>query len=334
MLTFADPMRPWPTLEAYGRTVSLPESGIELFTYDTGPAEGGTVLLVHGLGDEADTWRYVLPDLATDNRVLAPDLPGFGRSGRPDRPLSVLFLVSVLMELLDELAVDPVVLVGSSLGGLLCQEIVLSQPERATGLVLLDGTLLTTGQALNLRLLLFMIPGLGEWLYKRLRRDQQAAYDTLQPYYAGLDQLAPADRDFLYQRVNERVWSEEQRRAYFSILRQLALWSPRQQKSLPDRLGRCSTPTLAIWGEEDRIVSVSAAERLVELQHTARLVSIAGAGHLPHQEKPAAVLGAIWEDGRLFGGWIRLRGQKKQWIRPRNQGFKAESATEQRSNLG
>jgi len=328
MLSFNDPMRPWPTLETYGRTVSLPKSGIELFTYDTGPADGGTLLLVHGLGDEADTWRYLLPDLAAENRVLAPDLPGFGRSSRPDRPLTAPFLVSVLLELLDELEADPVVLVGSSLGGLLCQEIVLSQPERATGLVLLDGTLLATGQALNLRLLLFMIPGVGEWLYKRLRRDPQAAFDTLQPYYAGLDGLTPADRDFLFQRVNERVWSDKQRRAYFSVLRQLAMWSPRQQKSLPDRLGRCSTPTLAIWGEEDHIVSVAAAERLVELQPTARLVSMAAAGHLPHQEKPAAVLAAIWEDGRLFGGWIKLRGQRKKWIRPRIQGYQAESATE------
>jgi pimeloyl-ACP methyl ester carboxylesterase len=185
---------------------------------------------------------------------------------------------------------------------LLCQEIVLTRPERATGLVLLDGTLVATGQALNLQLLLFMIPGVGEWLYNRLRRDPLEAYDTLRPYYADLDGLAQADRDFLFQRVNERVWSDKQRRAYFSVLRRLALWVTRQQKSLPERLGRCQTPTLVIWGEADRIVSESAAERLVELQATARLVTIAGAGHLPHQEKPAAVLEAIRGDGRLFGG--------------------------------
>jgi pimeloyl-ACP methyl ester carboxylesterase len=295
-------MRPWPTLEAYGRTIPLPKSEIELFTYDTGPAGGQTILLVHGLGDEADTWRHLLPELSAGNRVLAPDLPGFGRSSRPERPLSAPFLVSVLLELLDALNVPSALLVGSSLGGLLCQEIVLTRPERATGLVLLDGMLVATGAALNLQLLLFLIPGVGEWLYKRLRRDPQEAYDTLRPYYADLDSLPQADRDFLFQRVNERVWSDKQRRAYFSVLRQLALWSPRQQRSLPERLGVSQVPTLVIWGEEDWIVSVAAAEKLVKLQPSARLVTIAGAGHLPHQEKPAAVLEVMWEDGRVLDG--------------------------------
>jgi len=295
-------MRPWPTLEAYGRTIPLPKSGVELFTYDNGPAGGQTILLVHGLGDEADTWRYLIPELSAGYRVLAPDLPGFGRSSRPDRPLSAPFLVSVLLELLDTLNVTSALLVGSSLGGLLCQEIVLTRPERATGLVLLDGTLVATGQVLNMQLLLFMVPGVGEWLYKRLRRDTQEAYDTLRPYYADLDSLPQADRDFLFQRVNERVWSDKQRRAYFSVLRQLALWSPRQQRSLPERLVVSQVRTLVIWGEEDRIVSVAAAEKLVKQQPSARLVTIAGAGHLPHQEKPAAVLEVMWKDGRLFSG--------------------------------
>ena len=70
---------------------------------------------------------------------------------------------------------------------------------------------MATRQALNLNLLLFMIPGVGEWLYTRLRRDPQAAYDTLRPYYADLEGMAQADRDFLFQRVNERVWSDKQK---------------------------------------------------------------------------------------------------------------------------
>jgi pimeloyl-ACP methyl ester carboxylesterase len=185
------------------------------------------------------------------------------------------------------------------LGGVLCQQISLTSPERATGLVLLDGTLVATGQALNLRLLLFMIPGLGELLYTRLRRDPQAAYDTLRPYYADLEAMPAADRDFLYQRVNQRVWSDRQRRAYFSILRQLALWSPRQQKHLPEALRLCQVPTLALWGEQDEIVSIEACQTLIQLQPSARLVTIPDAGHLPHQERPQAVLEANRADDRL-----------------------------------
>jgi len=300
-------MKPWPGLEPFGRTLALPNSGLNLFFYDTimeggdesGPAAGETVLLVHGLGDEADSWRYLLPELAAYCRVLAVDLPGFGRSGRPSKSLSAPYLVSVLLELLDRLNISSATLVGSSLGGLLCQQITLTHPQRASGLVLLDGTLVATDQALSLRLLLFMIPGLGELLYTRLRRDPQAAYETLRPYYSDLDSLPEVDRDFLFQRVNERVWSNRQRRAYFSVLRRLATWSPRQQKELPERLDLCQVPTLAIWGDQDRIISIEAARSLVRQQPTARLVTIPGAGHLPHQEQPQAVLSAILEDGRL-----------------------------------
>ncbi|UCG25331.1 MAG: alpha/beta fold hydrolase, partial [Chloroflexota bacterium] len=161
-------------------------------------------------------------------------------------------------------------------------------------------TLVATRQALNPRLLLFMIPGVGEWMYTRLRRNPAAAYDTLRPYYSDLDGMAQVDVDFLFQRVNERVWSDRQKRAYFSVLRQLAYWTPRQQTDLPERLGRCQTPTLVIWGVDDDIISVEAARKLVELQPTARLVTVTGAGHLPHQEKPQAVLDAISDDGRLL----------------------------------
>lgn len=297
--SFTGPMQPWPALEPYGCTISLPKSGCDIFFYDTGPAAGETILMVHGLGDEADSWRDLIPELALDHRVLAVDLPGFGRSAFPAKPLSPPFLVSMLLELLDALNVRTVLLVGSSLGGLLCQQIALAHPERASGLVLLDGTLVATGQSLNPRLMLFMIPGIGEWLYTRLRRDPQAAYDTLQPYYANLDTMSAASREFLFQRVNERVWSKRQRRAYFAVLRQLALWTPRLQKGLGERLGDCRVPTLVLWGEQDRIITLAAARSLLALQPTARLIVIPGAGHLPHQERPQRVLEAIKQDSRL-----------------------------------
>ena len=137
---------------------------------------------------------------------------------------------------------------------------------------------------------------MGEWLYNRLRKDPQAAYETLRPYYGDLDRLPEADRDFLFQRVNERVWSDGQRRAFFSTFRGLARWLPAQQRTLPARLAASEVPTTAIWGELDRMNSVESGRRLVELQPTARLVVVPGAGHNVHQENPDAVLGAIQRD--------------------------------------
>jgi len=300
MKEFSGPMQPWPALAPYGQTIQLLGSEVDLFYYDTGPADGATILMVHGLGDESDTWRHLIPDLASRHRVLAPDLPGFGRSSLPTRSLTPDFLMTVLTEFLHELEQTPVVLIGSSLGGVLCQEIALTKPQLARGLILLDGTIVTGRQALNIGLLLFVIPGIGEWLYTRLRKNPLAAFDTLEPYYADLEAMPGDDRKFLFQRVNERVWSNSQRKAYFSILRNFARWTPGQQKGMLARLQNCLVPTLALWGASDHMIDISVAEKLTQLQPTCRLVTIPGAGHLPHQERPKEVLRVIYEDMRLL----------------------------------
>lgn len=80
MNTYSRPMQPWPGLQPYARQVNLSKSGLSLYVYDAGPAGAGPMLLIHGLADEADTWRHLIDPLSTHHRVLAPDLPGYGRS--------------------------------------------------------------------------------------------------------------------------------------------------------------------------------------------------------------------------------------------------------------
>ena len=87
-------MTPWPSLAPYAQTIPL--TGGDLFYYDTKkplpdsplpvpdsplPHKKPTIVLIHGLADEADTWRHIIHALAdTGCRIIAPDLPGFGRS--------------------------------------------------------------------------------------------------------------------------------------------------------------------------------------------------------------------------------------------------------------
>lgn len=289
---YTGPMRPFPGLEPWARQVTLP-SGLTLHVYDTGGPEKPAVVLLHGLGDEADTWRHVLPLLEGDYRATAPDLPGFGRSDKPNRSLTVPFFAAAIRELLDRLAVPRAVLVGHSTGAIIAHHFALEHPEQVERLVLIGGSLVTVRQPVNLSLLLFLVPGLGERLYTRLRRDPHAAYQTLAPYYHQLDDLPKADRDFLFRRVNERVWSDGQRRGYFSTLRNLARWLPGQQKSLPARLDNWAIPTVVIWGEGDRVNPVENARALVEMMPSARLVIVPEAGHNVQQEKPEVVAAAI-----------------------------------------
>ena len=85
MNSFQGNMQPFPGLARWSRQVQLLSSKIDLFVYDTGEDDRTPLVLLHGLGDEADTWRHVLPLLQADYRVIAPDLPGFGRSQKVRR---------------------------------------------------------------------------------------------------------------------------------------------------------------------------------------------------------------------------------------------------------
>lgn len=298
-------MLPWPALEKYKHTLTLPQpvngvADLSLFYYAAGEPYNPAMVLLHGLGDEADTWRHIIEPLAENWYVIAPDLPGFGRSAKPDVHYTLSFLNGAILGLLQALNIQSPVLAGSSLGGMLAHSIALQQPEQVRGLVLVDGALLARVQPLSVHLLLFLAPGLGEWLYTRLRKNPQAAYETLRPYYANLDELPQADRDFLYQHVIQRVGSDEQRRAYFSTLRGLATSTGKLQHDLPTKLAALQNlPTLILWGEQDQINPVENGRLLAQIQPGARLKLFPNSGHLPHQERPAEALEAILGDERL-----------------------------------
>ncbi len=290
---FRGPMQPFPGLEHWSRLVKLPQSGINLYLYDTGAETQTPILFLHGLGDEADTWRHVLPFITADNRGLAPDLPGFGRSDKPDRSYTIPFFVDTLLELLDSFSISQAVIVGHSTGAMIAHQIALAHPERVKRLVLIGGSLVSKSQPVNPGLLLFMIPGLGEWTYNRLRKNPQAAYQTLESYYYRLKDLPQIDRDFLFQRVNERVWSDGQRKGFLSTLRNLAKWIPTQQKGLPQGLKGWTIPTDVLWGEMDRVNLVENAHALVALMPSARLVIVPKAGHNLQQEHGQVVAEVI-----------------------------------------
>jgi pimeloyl-ACP methyl ester carboxylesterase len=296
---YTGPMPPWPDLAKYVQRVSLPRVGLTLHLYDTHDLDLPSALLLHGLGDEADTWRHIIEPLSASFRVIAPDLPGFGRSDGPASGYTVPFFCQALLELMQALELSKTTLIGHSLGGLISHAITLDHPQLVAGLVLVSGSLVSRSQRLNLLSLLFMVPGLGEWMYNHLRMDPQVAYASLEPYYHDLEGLPPRDRDFLYKRVNQRVWSDKQRRAYFSTLRNLVPYALNQQRGLGARLANLATPTLAIWGQDDQIMPPVNGRALAEMQPSAHLVMIPNAGHNIQQDRPQALLDAVFSDERI-----------------------------------
>jgi len=76
-----------------------------------------TIILVHGLASNAGFWRYNIPELSKKFRVIAVDLPGYGKSQKGDYPYTLSFYADEIKKLIDELKLKNVVYLGHSMGG-------------------------------------------------------------------------------------------------------------------------------------------------------------------------------------------------------------------------
>jgi len=299
-----DNMIPWPSLAPWGKTLSMSGIGVrgDLFYYDSGSSAaastvglptGGlpTIILVHGLGDEADTWRHIFPVLSgAGYRVIAPDLPGFGRSRWKSR-ISIRCHCRSVMRLIKMTSAaspeHPAVLVGSSLGAGIVEMIAGKRPDLVKGLILLDGCFPFPCK-IDRGLFLMGLPFVGKGWYRSFRGNHEAAWKSLYPYYGDLDGMSGADREFLRRRVIERVENPQQERGYFATLRSMNAFLIFDRRAVTRMIQSFPGKILVLWGEKDRVFPPEKTALLRSLRPDAGFAFIAGAGHLPHQEKPGA----------------------------------------------
>lgn len=103
----------------------------------TGPEGAPVVVLVHGLGLNRACWRWLMPDLSRDFRVLSYDLPGHGNSAPPAPNPDLSALGAHLTALMDDSGIDRAALVGFSLGGMVVRRVAQDHPDRVTALAIL-----------------------------------------------------------------------------------------------------------------------------------------------------------------------------------------------------
>lgn len=282
-------MKNWPSLAPYGKYLPFP--GGDLFYYDSktdNATNKPAIVLIHGLGDEADTWRYVFPLLVDAGyRVIAPDLPGFGRSIWKGR-ISMRRHCAAVIRLLTVAGIagpeNPAALVGSSLGAAICELAACKRPDLVKALILIDGCL-PLGGKIDKGLLKLMLPSVGSKWYRSFRKNHKVAWESLYPYYGELDAMSAEDREFLRERVIARVESENQERGYLSTLRSMSVFSIFNEQKISRRIKTYPGKIAILWGEKDRILPAEKAALFRGLRPDAQMTLISGAGHLPHQEK-------------------------------------------------
>ncbi len=120
----------------FGRSVIGRRTPAALGSFGRGP----DVVLVHGLGSNADHWLPMARDLARDHRIVLTELPGHGLAEMP-HPLTLEAAAQELDRAIAEQCSGPVVLVGHSVGGLVAAAEALDSPERVRALVLVETAL-------------------------------------------------------------------------------------------------------------------------------------------------------------------------------------------------
>ena len=300
-------MKPWIDLDSMGRTLELKAGTI--FYYDSGSAgqdqpESASkplLILIHGLGDEADTWRHLIPLFCKKGyRIIAPDLPGFGRSTAGELPwkerITVNCHVKAVLSLVQSTGSvnpgNPAILIGSSMGAYIVQMAAFRLPDLFKSLILLDGCYPISGN-LDKNLLLMGLPFIGRAWYRGFQKDHDAAWKSLYPYYNNLEAMANADREFLRQRVIDRVESKSQEQAYFASLRSMIRLHLSAKNKFTRDTRNFPGNFFVLWGESDRIMPLERAAAFRICRPDADFQIISGVGHLPHQEAPEKTADAI-----------------------------------------
>ncbi|MGC8951726.1 alpha/beta fold hydrolase [Chloroflexus sp.] len=281
-------------LVPYARRVAL--SHYDIFYYDAGSATAPILLLIHGLGDEADTWRSIIPQLARAYRVIAPDLPGFGRSSGPIAGYSLTFFARTMAEFIGKLGLQSVTLVGHSLGAMIAQRLSIGLPDVVQQQILVGGCLPIKRHFPRVEQWTLLLPGIGELVLAGMQRSQELAFLSLQPFYANLYALPAREQRFLRRRVWARIHHPIQRRATLSALRWLAIDAFFRCHRYLDLVSQYAIPTVLIAGEHDLIVDGEMIEATeVLLEQRALYIHLERCGHMPHQEQPDQIVHLIAE---------------------------------------
>lgn len=250
-----------------------------------------TILLVHGMAGSSRVWRQVMPDLARDFRVIAPDLPGHGFSSKGRGDYSLGAFAAVLRDLLLELEIDRVTVVGHSLGGGVALQLAYQHPEVCGRVALISSGGLGPEVGWPLRLL--SSPGAELVLPVLAPPFVRPLGDKVRGWLAGkgiradhLDELWLA-----YASLSDGPT----RQAFLRTLRSV-VDTRGQAVSASSRLHLADQiPSLLIWGDADPIIPAAHGEAAHAAMPGSRLSVLPGVGHFPQTEEPERVVEILTE---------------------------------------
>lgn len=252
-------------------SLSFLTGGFQTNYHDVGT--GSPVLLIHGSGPGVSSWanwRGTIPILSQSNRVIAPDMVGFGFTEVPEGiDLSRRTWLNQLLSLLDGLGLEQVDVVGNSFGGALALSLAIEHPERVRKLVLMG----------SVGLHFTITEGLDKvWGYS----PSLESMEELIRLFAHNKSIATPDLVKLRYQASIREGSSQAYARMFPAPRQQWLDAMAREDS---EIQGIEQKTLILHGRDDRIIPLESSERLARLLPNSQLHVFGNCGHWVQIEK-------------------------------------------------
>jgi glycerol-3-phosphate dehydrogenase len=281
------------------------ELGIPVHFIDYGGA-GPSMVLVHGLGGAHVNWMGVGPALARRARVVAVDLPGFGRTPTEGVSASIHDSRGLLDRFIERVVGAPAILVGNSMGGLIAMLEAAEKPANVAGLVLVCAAMPTPrvtslDAVIGAAFAAYFLPGVGELFIrgrKALLGPEGSVKQIFQLCCVDPSRIAPEIVAATVELSRERLDVTGGNAAFLQAARSLVAFLARRG-SFEAMVRRIAAPALILHGAADRLVPVASARALANLRPDWRLEVLPDTGHVPQLENPRAFLAAVesWLDG-------------------------------------
>lgn len=242
--------------------------GAKIRYLEAGDPAKPTVILLHGLGAQAESWNFTIPALAASYHVFAPDQVGFGQSDKPFLKYRVGTLVDFLDKFMSELKIEKASLVGNSMGGWVAALTAIKYPNRVEKIVLADAA----------GILPAVVDEKQIYQLNNSTRDEIRANLKLIFASPALQNNEALVDQFFAQRV-----AVNDGYTINSIIESIK----RREDFLNDRLGEIKKPTLIVWGKQDRLLPLADSETFNKGIAGSELVVFDGCGHVPQFEKAA-----------------------------------------------
>jgi pimeloyl-ACP methyl ester carboxylesterase len=251
---------------------------------------GPVLLLIHGIGDSSRTWEPVVPLLAQNWQVVAPDLLGHGQSAKPRGDYSLGGFANGMRDLLALLGFERATIVGHSLGGGVALQLAYQYPQLCDRLVLVASGGL--GAEVTPLLRAAALPGAGLAISVGVRAPVRLPALAAARLAAAAGLLDRHDVSELAE-----VWvglrDPSTRTAFLRTLRGVVDLRG-QSVSSRDRLYLAAAiPMLLVWGAQYPVLPVAHAGAIAEELPSCRIEVLPGAGHLPHRSDPERFADAV-----------------------------------------